>query len=332
MSPSCETLTGYSPEAFHADPGLLLSVIHPDDREGFIRHADMERVGAGPCSLEFRIVTRGGEERWVQHECQPVFDRDGHPLGRRVSNRDTTQRKRLEAMRDDVERVIRHDLRAPATSVIGACRVLREDGLDEGQDELVGLLEESARRMLDLLDLTLDIFRMETGAYPLVPESVDLAEVARRVFREVQPLVRPGPAGYRLESNGTAPSGEKDGNGVSFTVWGEPRLLHSMLGNLVLNAAQASPEAADVVVRLGRDGDTDLVTVRNQGAVPAPVRERFFEKYATHGKRTGTGLGTYSARLVTELHGGQIRMRTSEAEGTQVEVRLPRPSPDRGES
>ncbi|MGE4552573.1 MAG: ATP-binding protein, partial [Desulfovibrionaceae bacterium] len=326
MSPSCETITGYPPQAFQDDPGLLVAVVHPKDREHFAAHAALEHLNGAPCSMEFRILTKGGEERWLQHECQPVSGQDGEHLGRRVSNRDATQRKRLDAMREDVERVIRHDLRAPATSVIGACRALRDDGLDEDQDELVGLLEESAERMLDLLDMTLDIFRMETGAYALRPERVDLTELAHRVFREAQAAVRPGPAGYRLVRNGAGRTPE-DGDGASFAVWGEPRLLHSLLANLVLNAAQASPEEGEVTVRLGRDGDADLVSVCNQGAVPAPMRERFFEKYATYGKRTGIGLGTYSARLVTELHGGQIRMRTSDSEGTRVDVRLPRSGP-----
>ena len=39
------------------------------------------------------IITRSGEERWINHNCQPVHDIDGRPLGRRGSNRDITIRK-----------------------------------------------------------------------------------------------------------------------------------------------------------------------------------------------------------------------------------------------
>ena len=47
--------------------------------------------------LDFRIITRHGEEKWISHSCQPVFGSDGENLGRRASNRDITKRKRLEA-------------------------------------------------------------------------------------------------------------------------------------------------------------------------------------------------------------------------------------------
>ena len=65
--------------------------------------------------------------------------------------------------------------------------------------------------------------------------------------------------------------------------------------------------------------------VRNQGQVPEDVRDRFFEKYATSGKRGGTGLGTYSARLIAEVHGGAIAMATSAEGGIVVRVTLPGP-------
>jgi signal transduction histidine kinase len=57
--------------------------------------------------------------------------------------------------------------------------------------------------------------------------------------------------------------------------------------------------------------------------VDAAIRDRFFDKYATHGKLQGTGLGTYSSKLVAAAHGGDITMTSSEKEGTTVVVTLP---------
>ena len=57
--------------------------------------------------------------------------------------------------------------------------------------------------------------------------------------------------------------------------------------------------------------------------VPAQVREIFFDKYATYGKIQGTGLGTYSARLIARTQGGDVAMDTSEDAGTTVTVTLP---------
>ena len=65
--------------------------------------------------------------------------------------------------------------------------------------------------------------------------------------------------------------------------------------------------------------------IRAEGAVPATIRGNFFEKFSTAGKKDGTGLGTYGARLIAETHGARITMATSEARGTTVTVSFPRP-------
>ncbi|MFA7270985.1 MAG: diguanylate cyclase, partial [Sterolibacterium sp.] len=49
------------------------------------------------CSLDFRILRKNGEIRWIAHGCRPVHDKNGNFMGRRVSNRDITERKAIEA-------------------------------------------------------------------------------------------------------------------------------------------------------------------------------------------------------------------------------------------
>jgi signal transduction histidine kinase len=67
------------------------------------------------------------------------------------------------------------------------------------------------------------------------------------------------------------------------------------------------------------------ITIQNNGKVPAEIRERFFEKFVTHGKQGGTGLGTYSAKMLTEAQNGTIMMSVSEKENqTTITVTLPR--------
>ena len=68
---------------------------------------------------------------------------------------------------------------------------------------------------------------------------------------------------------------------------GEEMLLYTMLSNLIKNALEASPQGGRVVIGL-REGATLDVTVSNAGAVPLAIRPRFFEKFATAGKKDGT--------------------------------------------
>jgi two-component system, sensor histidine kinase and response regulator len=64
--------------------------------------------------------------------------------------------------------------------------------------------------------------------------------------------------------------------------------------------------------------DTINIRIHNQGSVPADIRDRFFEKFATSGKKFGTGLGTYSAKLIAETLGGSVHLTTSDASGTEI--------------
>jgi PAS domain S-box-containing protein len=96
MSPSCERVTGYSRAEFLRDPGLLLRIIHPEDRPRMEAHLQEEPRDRDWRELDLRIRTRSGEERWIGHVCQPVYASDGTWLGWRGTNRDITLRQRTE--------------------------------------------------------------------------------------------------------------------------------------------------------------------------------------------------------------------------------------------
>ena len=95
VSQSCERITGYSSDEFINNPGLLEEIIHPADRS--LVGNQFDAIGAGDAyEVDFRIVTRSGETRWIRHRGQAVYSKDGLWLGRRSSNRDITESKHVE--------------------------------------------------------------------------------------------------------------------------------------------------------------------------------------------------------------------------------------------
>ncbi len=106
ISPACERITGYAPDEFISDPDLFERIAHPADRALVAGHLNEELPGKlGIRHLDFRIITRDGDVRWISHFCQPVYGKDGSWRGWRASNRDITQRKQVEeALRESEER------------------------------------------------------------------------------------------------------------------------------------------------------------------------------------------------------------------------------------
>jgi signal transduction histidine kinase/DNA-binding NarL/FixJ family response regulator len=224
----------------------------------------------------------------------------------------------LEAfrLREEVERIARHDLKTPLASIATVPRLLRERGaVSPEDDELLGTVERAALRVLSMVNLSLDLFRMEEGTYRLRAQAVDLAAVVQTVNRELQAHARSKKLRMELELPPQPVYAQ-----------GEELLCYATLANLMKNALEAAPQGGAVHVRLAsvedRNGDCIELEVHNAGQVPPEVRERFFEKYATHGKEGGTGLGAYSARLMARVQRGALRMACDDG-GTTLSLRLP---------
>ncbi len=96
-SPSCQRITGHTPDEFTADPSLLDTLIHPEDRARYQAHARHVLSDHEPNEISFRIIRPDGTELWIGHVCQAVQDSSGVLMGRRGSNRDITEQKRAEA-------------------------------------------------------------------------------------------------------------------------------------------------------------------------------------------------------------------------------------------
>ena len=107
ISPACERITGYPPERFYEDSDLLRRIVHPDDRHILEEHLYESRQAHPMRAIDFRIVTRDGRERWINHVCQPVYGADGVWLGYRSSNRDVTDRKQAEQSLYESEQKLR---------------------------------------------------------------------------------------------------------------------------------------------------------------------------------------------------------------------------------
>jgi two-component system, sensor histidine kinase and response regulator len=225
-------------------------------------------------------------------------------------------------LREQVDNMTRHDLKGSLSGIVGMVTELSDDDAMPAQFQgKLNLVRETASHALTSVNMAGEMYKIETGRFKLVPQPVaigdllrSLAEMSRAAFahKEVGVVVDTDvPVGQPLP-----------------LAWGDETLCHSLFGNLIKNACEAAPAHSKVTVTLR---DTALldhplrVTVENKGTVPLEIRQTFFDKFVTHGKKGGTGVGTYSARMLAKAQGGKIKMSTSDQDNlTTLTVWLPR--------
>jgi len=299
-------------------------LVHPEDRER-VHTSFREHLRGGPGAgdvhdlIQYRLRRADGSYVWVEAFGASVRDARGFAERFIASISDISERRFQEEalrsavrLREEVERMSRHDLKTPINSVIAMARLLRDDGRLAREDaDMLSSIERAGYRVLNMVNLSLDLFRMEQGSYEFRPRPVDLAEVARRVAADLESQAASKRVAVQVRAD------------AARTALAEEPLCYSLLANLIKNAIEAAPDDTVVTVAVQPQPDHVLaVQVHNAGAVLPEMRQRFFQKYATAGKSGGTGLGAYSARLLARVQQGDITVRTSEEEGTTLTVKL----------
>ncbi|MBF0224914.1 MAG: PAS domain S-box protein [Desulfobacterales bacterium] len=233
---------------------------------------------------------------------------------------DITERKQLEQLKEDVDRIIHHDLKSPLSTIIGFPEILMmDDNLTLKQIEFLENIESAGKKMLNMINLSLDLYKMETKKYQCMPAAVNIITLLKKITDEQEVIIRLKKLELEIFVNKNI---TKDNFQV--IIYAEELLCYSMLSNLIKNAIEASPNWEKIFINVDNTENSSIITIHNKGLVPNEIKDKFFSKYSTFGKKKGTGLGTYSAKLIAETHGGSISMKTSEYDGTKVTVILPK--------
>jgi len=222
-------------------------------------------------------------------------------------------------LRDDVDSIIRHDIKTPINVILwGPDLVESEGNLTPSQIDTLRIMKQASYSMLKIMNSSINLIKMERGEYQLQTAPVNLLKSLYQIKNEMRGLMRTKHVGLDIKIENRPPDPFED-----FVVEGEEILFYTVLTNLIKNAIEASPDNEKVRVSL-QENDIFLLEIHNKGAVPESIQDRFFDKYVTAKKISGTGLGTYSARMITETMNGSIHMETSQEKGTMITLKFPK--------
>jgi signal transduction histidine kinase len=239
--------------------------------------------------------------------------------------RDISHRKSVEAAlqravgtRDDVLRIVAHDLRNPLSTIIAQASLLeRPEPEPERRDKTPMLvIIRSAKRMNDLIQDLLDVAVVEAGQLKLERERLSATDLARDVVESQTPLASSSGLELRLEADGALGD-----------VWGDRNRLLRVFDNLIGNALKFTRAGGRVTVRVGAQNEEVLFAVADNGVGIPPesvphVFDRFWQA-AGREARLGAGLGLPITRGIVEAHGGRIWVESAKEGGTTFYFTIP---------
>ncbi|MBS1995491.1 MAG: PAS domain S-box protein, partial [Cyanobacteria bacterium SZAS LIN-2] len=235
---------------------------------------------------------------------------------------DVTQRKLIEQMRRDFVAMISHDLRTPLSSIQMILSMTREEaearkGLSSEGLEGLTIAQNSASRLLALVNNLLDLEKLESGQFELLARQDNLYRPLREAVGSVEPLARQKKIILNLEVNQDLEA-----------YFDEERIIQVVI-NLVSNALKFSPRNSTVTVSAKRNGDSVQVAISDQGrGIPEAMRVQIFERFRQvmpedQYQMKGAGLGLAICKAIVERHRGEIGVQSTEGKGSSFWFTLP---------
>lgn len=333
MSPSCERITGYNQREFMERPGLLNTIIHPDDRASYETHIGDFKAPLHE-DMEFRIISKDGQVKWLSHFCGPIYV-NGEFLGRRASNRDVTERKKLEDKLLQSRKMeslgqfaggIAHDFNNILTAISGFAHLLGD--LPENKDrDSTECLEHISLAVKFGKNLTSNLLTF--GRKQIInPVNVELSRIINTISDMLRTLVP-----EEIELKISAAEEESP-------IFADPYQLGQMIINLCTNAKDAMPLGGELYIRTGLlelgekyggkyavipPGAYMMLSVRDTGmGMDGNTMDRIFEPFfSTKQSGKGTGLGLTIVQSIVQQHNGFIDMESEVGRGTTFKIFFP---------
>jgi GAF domain-containing protein/signal transduction histidine kinase len=241
--------------------------------------------------------------------------------------RDITHEVEVDRLKSEFVATVSHELRTPMTSIRGYVDVLlmgAAGALNENQTHFLSIVKNNTERLNILVNDLLDVSRIESGAVTLSPQALDLREVAEDVIGDVlrRSQEENRPMALSLDAPRKLPR-----------VYGDMERVRQILGNLVDNAYNYTPDNGTIIVRIHapNGGHEVQVDVKDNGVgIPFEDQDRIFERFY-RGENPmvlstpGTGLGLSIVKQIVDMHKGRIWMNSTgvPGEGSTFSFTLP---------
>lgn len=270
---------------------------------------------------EVGMITKRGDIRQVQLS---VFEMK-NPMSLSSTGLamifDITEQKMLDKAKTEFVSLASHQLKSPLATTKWLTEMLVSGDLGElapKQREYVDKLHTANKDMVDLVDLLLNVSRIEIGALAVEMKSTNVEELSENILNELSILINE----KKIQIN-------KEYNGLLRNVKSDPKLLRIVIQNLVSNALKYTPESGTVTIKFEERPGEKRITVADTGmGIPKDQQDQIFTKmFRANNVRNlstsqGTGLGLYLVKSIVSSIGGSISFASEENKGSSFSITL----------
>jgi PAS domain S-box-containing protein len=330
MSGRLRQLLGHERKGCMVSSEVMAETLHPDDLER-VRQARQANWETGArYDLTYRMLAANGQYRWFRSRGDSVrgsLDEPVRMIGSMTDIHDLVEARQqaTEASRAKSKflATMSHEIRTPLNGVLGMASLLQSTELEVSQANMVRLIEESGRSLLDILNDILDIANIESGRFEIEDSEFNPARLAETLAGPFRLKALEKDLRFHVEID---PVARRD-------LEGDPARIRQILANMLSNAVKFT-ERGEIRLRcLMAQNETGEDQVRFEVAdtgcgIEEDLQPRIFmpfiqaEPLMTR-KVGGTGLGLAIGKKLAELMGGDIEVESAPGAGSVFVLALP---------
>ncbi len=312
--------------------------VHPDDFDHCLNTYVTAFDKHVPFEMEYRMKHHSGEYRWILDLGTPNFNNNGDFIGYIGHCFDISERKRMEEdliiakeRAEESDRLksaflanMSHEIRTPMNGILGFAEILKEQDLTgEEQQKYIDIIQNSGKRMLNIINDIIDISKIEAGLMKVSISESNVNEQIKYIYTFFKPEVEAN--GMKLSFLISLPAKEA-------TIKTDREKLYSVLTNLVKNAIKYTEEGSiEFGYILKKDtlpGELEFYIKDTGIGIAKERQEAIFERFIQadiedNKARQGAGLGLAISRSYVEMLGGRMWVESQEGIGSTFYFTLP---------
>lgn len=258
--------------------------------------------------LQKEKVVKGsdGKQHWYKIHKAPILTSNNEINGLVAIAKNIDADKKLEHQRDLFLATLSHDLKNPLQAQISSLQMLYREyygKIDEGHQEVMALIIESAKYMKDMLCTLLKTCKQNNGIIQLVYSRFDILSLMTKSIREVRDLGKI--KNVEIRFNSKLAEDEK-------LMYADENQLRRVIGNMLNNAINYAFENSVVDISIKLENGFYVFDFKNESEeISESLKVNIFDKYVCGNpleSNSGVGLGLYFCRKILEAHEGTISL------------------------